>query len=70
MGNMYERDTKPIEHLQQSAPNSLPKFTLAQAPLLADHAESDGDRYFFGDNSGVIRFSSTGQASVANDPIQ
>ena len=32
-------------------------------------ATTTGDRYFFVNNSGVIRFTSTGTASAASPPI-
>jgi len=40
-------------------------FTTASPDVLG----TDGDRYFFVDQTGIIRFSSTGTATSASDPI-
>ncbi|MEM7234508.1 MAG: prepilin-type N-terminal cleavage/methylation domain-containing protein [Planctomycetota bacterium] len=41
----------------------------AWAMSIRPRTAQDADRYFFTDNSGVIRFSSTGPATVASEPI-
>jgi len=45
----------------------IPVYTLAAAPLVPDQT---GQRYFFTDQSGVIRFNTSAAATVSDAPLQ
>lgn len=75
-GNLSDLETTGyIDSLLGSGVKSGFSFTYAGSPdVWSCNADptipgTTGDRYFFVNNSGVIRFSSTGTASAASPPI-
>jgi len=46
------------------------EFTVTAEPVLAMGPSASGTRYYFGDETSVVRFSLTGPADLASPPMQ